>query len=73
MMLERRSFLKGLFCAPAIIKLAPLMRISTLPSEPTMRMLMKYHLDGDFVTRLDVLYSNLYVRPEWAVVVADVV
>ena len=66
MMLGRRQFLKGLFCAPAIIKLAPLMRISALPAEPTMRMLMNYHLDGTFVERLDVLYGYLFVCPEWA-------
>jgi hypothetical protein len=40
----------------------------------SMRMISAYNIMTDqFVTRLDVLYGFLYVRPEWAVAVADVV
>ena len=39
-----------------------------------MRMVSAYNIATDqFITRLDVLYGYLYVRPEWAVVVADAV
>ena len=39
-----------------------------------MRMISAYDVKSDqFITRLDVLYGYLFVRPEWAVVVADVV
>lgn len=39
-----------------------------------MRMISAYDVKSDqFITRLDVLYGFLFVRPEWAVVVADVV
>lgn len=37
-----------------------------------MRMVTAYNISTDqFITRLDILYGYLYVRPEWAVVVAD--
>lgn len=37
-----------------------------------MRMVTAYNVSTDqFITRLDVLYGYLYVRPEWAVIVAD--
>jgi len=40
----------------------------------SMRMISAYDVKSDqFITRLDVLYGYLYVRPEWAVAVADVV
>lgn len=39
----------------------------------SMRMVTGYLLGTDqFVTRLDILYGYLWVRPEWAVVIADV-
>lgn len=39
-----------------------------------MRMVSAYNIETDqFVTRLDVLYGFLYVRPEWAVAVGDAV
>lgn len=40
----------------------------------SMRMISAYNITSDqFITRLDVLYGYLWVRPEWACVVADVV
>src|SRR5208282_2290530 len=40
----------------------------------SMRMLTQYIINTDQMpTRLDVLYGYLWIRPEWAVVVADVV
>ena len=39
-----------------------------------MRMLTAYVPGTDqLITRLDVLYGYLWVRPEWAVTVADIV
>jgi hypothetical protein len=38
----------------------------------SMRMISAYDIRSDqFITRLDVLYGYLWVRPEWVVVVAD--
>jgi hypothetical protein len=38
----------------------------------SMRMVTAYNVSTDqFITRLDILYGYLWVRPEWAVVVAD--
>lgn len=38
----------------------------------SMRMVTAYNIGTDqFITRLDILYGYLYVRPEWACVVAD--
>lgn len=40
----------------------------------SMRMISAYNIATDqFVTRLDVLYGYLWIRPEWACAVADVV
>lgn len=40
----------------------------------SMRMVTAYNVSTDqFITRLDILYGYLWVRPEWAVVVADAV
>jgi hypothetical protein len=40
----------------------------------SMRMVTAYSIATDqFITRMDILYGYLYVRPEWAVVIADVV
>ena len=40
----------------------------------SMRMITDYFIGTDqLITRLDVLYGYLWIRPEWAVVVADVV
>lgn len=40
----------------------------------SMRMVTDYFIGTDqLITRLDVLYGYLWIRPEWAVVVADVV
>lgn len=39
----------------------------------SMRMVTAYNVTTDqFITRLDILYGYLWVRPEWAVVVADI-
>lgn len=39
-----------------------------------MRMVTAYNVGTDqFITRLDILYGYLYVRPEWACVIADAV
>jgi hypothetical protein len=39
-----------------------------------MRMVTQYIIGTDqAATRLDILYGSLWVRPEWACVVADVV
>ena len=38
----------------------------------SMRMVTDYFIGTDqLITRLDVLYGYLWIRPEWAVVVAD--
>lgn len=38
----------------------------------SMRMVTAYNVSTDqFITRLDILYGYLWVKPEWAVVVAD--
>jgi hypothetical protein len=64
MMLERRQFLRGLFAAPVIIKLAPLMRLSVFDLiVPADKIIYTDYVFG----RLNVLYSYLYVQPEWAV------
>lgn len=40
----------------------------------SMRMVSAYNIETDqFVTRLDVLYGYLYVRPEWTVAIADAI
>ena len=40
----------------------------------SMRMVTGFDIKSDqFITRLDILYGYLWVRPEWAVVVADVI
>lgn len=40
----------------------------------SIRMVTAYNVSTDqFITRLDILYGFLYVRPEWAVVVADAI
>lgn len=40
----------------------------------SMRMISSYNISTDqFITRLDVLYGYLFVRPEWVVAVADTV
>ena len=40
----------------------------------SMRMVTAYNIATDqFITRMDILYGYLYVRPEWAVVIADIV
>lgn len=40
----------------------------------SMRMITAYAIGTDqWITRLDILYGYLYVRPEWACVVADIV
>jgi hypothetical protein len=38
----------------------------------SMRMVTQYNIATDqFITRMDVLFGFLYIRPEWAVVIAD--
>jgi len=40
----------------------------------SLRMISDYDVKSDqFITRLDVLYGYLWVRPEWACVVADTI
>jgi hypothetical protein len=40
----------------------------------SMRMVTQYNIATDqFITRMDVLFGYLYIRPEWAVVIADLV
>ena len=40
----------------------------------SMRMVTGFDIKSDqFITRLDVLYGYVWVRPEWAVVVADII
>lgn len=40
----------------------------------SMRMVTAYNVSTDqFITRLDILYGYLFVRPEWACVVADAI
>ena len=40
----------------------------------SMRMVTGYNIQTDqFITRLDILYGYLWVRPEWAVVIADAI
>ena len=40
----------------------------------SMRMVTGFDIKSDqFITRLDILYGYLWVRPEWAVVVADII
>lgn len=77
MLQSRRGFIRGLgllLAAPAIIRVSSLMPVKVLPSESVLRMLTEYNpLDGQMIERLDILYGYLMVRPEWAVVVADVV
>ena len=72
MLQTRRNFLRGLFAAPAIIRLAPLMRISVLPTE---MMLGRFALAeaGEFVSGLGALYGHLWVRPEWVTAIGDCV
>lgn len=42
--------------------------------EVAMRMITAYEIGTDqLITRLDVLFGSLWVRPEWAVAVADIV
>ena len=48
--------------------------VVTTPPGVSMRMITDYFIGTDqLITRLDVLYGYLWVRPEWAVVVADIV
>lgn len=40
----------------------------------SMRMVSQYNISTDqFITRLDVLYGYLWVRPEWACIVPDII
>ena len=40
----------------------------------SLRMVTGFDIKSDqFITRLDVLYGYVWVRPEWAVVVADII
>ncbi len=73
MTLSRRGLL-GVFAsalaAPAIVKVESLMRLS--PTEIirapaiSMRMIEEYAVGNDqLVSRLDVLYGYLHIKPEW--------
>lgn len=40
----------------------------------SLRMITAYNVSTDqWITRLDILYGYLWVRPEWACIVADTV
>lgn len=72
MQTSRRGFLGGLLAvvsAPAIVRVGSLMKLA--PTEvlrPSLRDVAEFlpPVDVEF-TRLDVLYGNMHVRPEWAV------
>ena len=67
MLLGRRQFLRGLFAAPAIIKVAPLMRLSVFEEAP---FIVTSIADNYTVIELpDVMYQYLWIRPEWVMTV----
>lgn len=73
--LSRRTFFSGLaalVAAPAIVKAESLMKLA--PTEvirSTLREIYEYlPAEAGEITRLDVLYGTMSVRPEWTVEVA---
>ena len=76
MLQTRRGFIRGvglLLAAPAIVRVASLMPVRALPSEPVMRMLTQYNVNSQMIERLDVLYGYMWVRPEWVTLIGDTV
>lgn len=75
MTLSRRSFFTGLatlIAAPAIVRAESLMKLAPMEIIRTpaisMRMIGEYAVgDDNLISRLDVLYGSMYVRPEWTV------
>jgi hypothetical protein len=71
MIISRRGIIGGLLAAPAIIKLAPLMRISpvSLPLFTTDQIIGEYQanlttgLVGDRITMLQAMYFVRKMRP----------
>lgn len=74
MTLSRRSFFSGLavaLAAPAIVKAEGLMRLAPteiLRPDVSLQLISSYNPLEMPVTRLDVLYGTMRVRPEWIVV-----
>lgn len=65
---SRRGFLTGfasLIAAPAIVRVGSLMPVKALPAFSSMRGLIDYVPYAGEITRLDVLCSRLFIRPEW--------
>lgn len=76
MTLSRRSFFTGLatlIAAPAIVRTESLMKLApTRIIRPTFGLDLACGADTTIVTRLDVLYGSMYVRPEWTVLVPNI-
>lgn len=79
MNLSRRMFFSGavaLIAAPAIVKVESLMKLAPTevlrPDGISLRMIDDYVVGEDqLVSRLDVLYTHINVRPEWQVYVPE--
>lgn len=75
MTLSRRSFFTGLatlIAAPAIVRAESLMKLApTKIAKLSMRELVEYSIHDQAVTRLDVLYGSMHVRPEWSAIVPE--
>lgn len=75
MTLSRRSFFTGLatlIAAPAIVRAESLMKLApTRIISPTTLIITDYPINMD-VTRLDVLYGSMRVRPEWTALIPDI-
>lgn len=75
MTLSRRSFFTGLatlIATPAIVRAESLMKLAPtrIIFKPSTLVITDYPLDMD-VTRLDVLYGYMRVRPEWTAIVPE--
>lgn len=75
--MDRRNFLRclvGIIAAPAVIRLAPLMRIAPQPiigldlaRGPDMTAIFTYEPLIDEPVALDFLYRSVWARPDWIV------
>lgn len=70
MIIQRRKFITGLaslLAAPAIVKVSALMPIrGEKLNSISMKFLTDYDIKTDgLITRIDVLYGELRIRPEW--------
>jgi hypothetical protein len=68
---SRRRLLAGfgalLVAAPAIVRSTSIMPVKALVDSISLREITQYDVGADqLVTRLDVLYGGMHVRPEWA-------